>query len=104
MKKSSSIASAGRPAGSGFGRRRFCRLAEWRVVVFVRQQDNHVAIAVHHHLQVVRNEQDAAAEVAAEIPLDQLVEHAGARHVDALGGFVQHQQVWRPMRRRKPGS
>ena len=58
----------------------------------MRQQDDDVAIAVHDHLQVVRNEQHAATQVLTDL-VDQLVEHPCSSDIDALSRFIEHHQV-----------
>ena len=83
MKKSSSIAQVpGAPASSPAG----SASCSWG------HEDDDIVAASRRELDVVGDDQDAAAEGAANLP-DQLVEDVRSAHVDALGRLVENQQV-----------
>ena len=60
--------------------------------MLVGDQDHHVVAGLHRKLQVVRDQQHPAAEIAAD-PFDQLVEHLRPGDVDTLARFVQHEKI-----------
>ena len=60
--------------------------------MLVGHEDDDIVAASRRELDVVGDDQDAAAEGAADL-LDQIVEDVRPAHVDALGRLVENQQV-----------
>ena len=62
-----------------------------RFIVFMGNQDHHVIARIHGSLEVMRDQQYPATEIAADL-FDQLMERALSGKIDPLGWFVENQQ------------
>ena len=61
-------------------------------VMFVGHQDHYVVTRFHRSFKVMRDQQDAAVQIAADL-FDQLMEQACSGDIDALGRLLEDQQI-----------
>ena len=62
------------------------------LVMLVGHQDHDVVAGIHGCFEVMRDQQDTAAEIMANL-VDQFMEHVRPRDIDALDRFVEDQQI-----------